>query len=151
MYYSSAFQSRCIYCKCKQTLKGKSHDILCSSCSYESGFRTIFVSCLSLASVFRHQVPVPLVTDKSGIAQLWVGSGKNFRNLVQAQSRQSAKLFLQSSELELPHPLTRWPVVVPPPPLVPGGGDSLPGGVPIPTRDIHCGSTLYMVCLTSTE
>ena len=42
--------------------------------------------------------PVPLVTDKSGIVQLWVGSGKK------QTERQSAKLFLQSSELELPHP-----------------------------------------------
>ena len=42
------------------------------------------------------------------------GGGKEARNEWQrrgnrsgAQSRQSAKLFLQSSELELPHPLTR--------------------------------------------
>jgi hypothetical protein len=33
--------------------------------------------------------------------------------------RQSAKFFLQSSELEIPQPLTRWRVC---PPLVPGGG-----------------------------
>jgi hypothetical protein len=32
-----------------------------------------------------------------------------------AQSRQSAKLFLQSSELELPHPLSRRRVCPPPP------------------------------------
>jgi hypothetical protein len=38
-----------------------------------------------------------------------------------AQSRQSAKLFLQSLELGLPQPLTRRPVS-PPPLLVPGGG-----------------------------
>ncbi len=36
-----------------------------------------------------------------------------------SQSRQSAKLFLQSSELGLPHSLTRRRVC--PPPLVPGG------------------------------
>jgi hypothetical protein len=38
-----------------------------------------------------------------------------------AQSRQNAKLFLQSSELGLPQPLTRRRVC-PTPPLVPGGG-----------------------------
>ncbi len=37
------------------------------------------------------------------------------------QSIQSAKLFLQSSELGFPHPLTRSRVC-PSPPLVPGGG-----------------------------
>jgi hypothetical protein len=38
-----------------------------------------------------------------------------------AQSRQSAKLFLQSSELELPHPLSRRRGC--PPPFGPGGGE----------------------------
>jgi hypothetical protein len=37
------------------------------------------------------------------------------------QSRQSARLFLQSSELGLPRPLNRRRVC-PPPPLVQGGG-----------------------------
>jgi hypothetical protein len=56
---------------------------------------------------------------------------------VYAQSKQSAKLFLQSSELVLPHPLTRRLVRIPPPPLwfrrgtlACGGGG---GGVPIRT------------------
>ncbi len=59
------------------------------------------------------------------------------------QSRQSAKLFLQSSELGLPHPLTRRRVC---PPLWTGGGGVHThacgrgsGGVPIPTR----GPTLW--------
>ncbi len=60
------------------------------------------------------------------------------------QSRQSAKLYLQSSELGLPQPLTRRRVC--PPPLVPGGGAPLlaregGGRVPIPTR----GNTLTVV------
>ncbi len=62
------------------------------------------------------------------------------------QSRQSARLFLQSSELGLPQPLTRRQVC-PPHPLVPGGGGTLAGGrgggrVPIPTRGLtlFCGT-----------
>jgi hypothetical protein len=52
------------------------------------------------------------------------------------QSRQSAKLFLQSSELGLPHPSTAGECA-PPPPLVPGGRGTLAcrrwgGGIPIP-------------------
>ncbi len=42
------------------------------------------------------------------------------------QSRQSARLFLQSSELGLPQPLTRRRVCSPPHPLVPGGGAHSP-------------------------
>jgi hypothetical protein len=58
------------------------------------------------------------------------------------QSRQSAKLFLQSSELGLPHPFTRRRVCAPS--FGPGGGYTLAcrregGGVPIPTR----GHTLW--------
>ncbi len=47
-----------------------------------------------------------------------------------AQSKQSAKLFLQSSELGLPHPLTPSHAgeCVPPPPFVPGGGGTLACG-----------------------
>jgi hypothetical protein len=57
-------------------------------------------------------------------------------------SRQSARLFFQSRELGLPHPLTRKRFC--PPPLVLGGGGHClardgGGGVPIPTR----GETLY--------
>jgi hypothetical protein len=52
------------------------------------------------------------------------------------QSRQSAKLFLQSSELGLPHPLTRTRVCTPPLLLVPGGPHSLSGeGVGGPSSD----------------
>ncbi len=48
------------------------------------------------------------------------------------QSRQSAKIFLQSSELKLPHPLSRrW--VCPPPTLWSGGSGWGVGEVPIPT------------------
>jgi hypothetical protein len=52
-----------------------------------------------------------------------------------AQNRQSAKLFLQSSKLGLPHPPTRKRVL--PPPLVPGGSLALRErgwGVPIRMR-----------------
>jgi hypothetical protein len=63
------------------------------------------------------------------------------------QSSQSAKLFVQSSELGLPQPLTRTRVC--PPPLHRGRG-TLAGerGVPIPTRDIHCGTlNIYSTCM----
>jgi hypothetical protein len=59
---------------------------------------------------------------------------------LRAQIRQSAELFLQSSELGLPHPQAS----VPPPPLWFVGGYTLAcgrggGGVPIPTS----GQTLW--------
>jgi hypothetical protein len=62
-----------------------------------------------------------------------------------SQSRQSAKLFPQSSELGLPQPLTRRRVC---PPLVPGGGaHSLAregvGEFQFRRGDLHCG-TLYL-------
>jgi hypothetical protein len=41
-----------------------------------------------------------------------------FLHWYRPQSRQNARLFLQSSELGLPHPLASVPL----PPLVPGGG-----------------------------
>jgi hypothetical protein len=51
---------------------------------------------------------------------------------------QSARLFLQSSELESPHLLARKRLCPPPPPLAPGGKHSLAGEgcgwVPIRTR-----------------
>jgi hypothetical protein len=44
-----------------------------------------------------------------------------------------AKLFLKSSELGLPHTFTRWREAA--------------GRVPIPTRDIHCGTLyIYVLC-----
>jgi hypothetical protein len=52
-----------------------------------------------------------------------------------SQSRQSAKLFLQSSELGLPHPLTRRRVVYVPLFVGSGGGGTLAcekGGVGVP-------------------
>jgi hypothetical protein len=65
-------------------------------------------------------------------------------NACRAQSRQSAKLFLQSLELGLPQPLTRR--LVCPAPLDPGSGGTGTlagergvGRVPIPTR----GHTLW--------
>jgi hypothetical protein len=67
-----------------------------------------------------------------------------------SQSRQSAKLFLQSSELGLPQPLTAGECA--PRPLVQGGGTLACGrgveGVPIPTmgHTVHCGN-LYMSTL----
>ncbi len=65
-----------------------------------------------------------------------------------AQSRQSAKLFLQSSELELPHP--PWPQAsVPPHSQVRGGEGSLAcergvGGVPVPTRGHTLWCSIYI-------
>jgi hypothetical protein len=61
-----------------------------------------------------------------------------------AQSRQSAKLFLQSSELGLAYPLSRGRERPPPPTLWSGGEGTLAcgrgiGGVPIPTS----GHTLW--------
>ncbi len=63
---------------------------------------------------------------------------------------QSAKLFIQSSALGLPHPLSRRPVC--PPTLWSGGKGTLAcgrgvGKVLIPTRDIHCGPLyIYVFC-----
>jgi hypothetical protein len=66
----------------------------------------------------------------------------------QAQSRQSAKLFLQSSELGLPQPLTRRLVR---PPGTGGGAHSLAregmGESQFRRRDIHCGTLdIYVLC-----
>ncbi len=66
------------------------------------------------------------------------------------QSRQSAKLFLQSSDLGLPQPLTLGRVLPPPPPT-PGGRGTLAGErgggrVPILTKGHTCG-TLYKYVL----
>ncbi len=63
---------------------------------------------------------------------------------VYTQSRQSAKLFLQSSELGLPQPLTRRRVC-PTPRLVPGGGAhtlarQLVGESQFRRGAIHCGT-----------
>jgi hypothetical protein len=64
-----------------------------------------------------------------------------------AQSRQSAKLFLKSSELGLPQPLTRRRVCPLPPPVLGGRGHSLAieglGESQFRRGDIHCG-TLYI-------
>jgi hypothetical protein len=67
-----------------------------------------------------------------------------------AQSRQSTKLSLQSSELGLPHPLGRRQVCTPP--LVEGGGgpQSLTGegvGGPIPTRGQTLWYSMYICTL----
>jgi hypothetical protein len=65
---------------------------------------------------------------------------------VQQQSGQSAKLFLQSSELRLPQPLTRRRVC---PPVLGGGAHSLAreglGESQFRRGDIHCG---VLNCLT---
>jgi hypothetical protein len=74
-------------------------------------------------------------------------------SILAAQSWQRAKLFLQSSELGLPHPLSRSGECVPPP-FDPGGGGGRAhsltgegvGGVPIPTR----GHTLWCSIFIST-
>jgi hypothetical protein len=65
----------------------------------------------------------------------------------EAQSRQSAKLFLQWSELGLPQPLTPTP----PPPVLGGGEHSLAreglGESQFRRGDIHCGTLyIYVLC-----
>ncbi len=50
--------------------------------------------------------------------------GKAKKKCFTPQSRQSAKLFLQSSELVLPQPLNRRRVSPPPPPVLVGGAHS---------------------------
>jgi hypothetical protein len=60
------------------------------------------------------------------------------------QSRQSARLFLQSSELGLPQPLTRRRVYPPPPRFL--GGERGAGRVPIPTK----GHTLWFALFIRT-
>ncbi len=62
-----------------------------------------------------------------------------------SQSRQSAKLFLQSSELGLPHPPTRERVFPPPHPLIRGGGIRSLAGEGLGESQfrrgyIHCGT-----------
>ncbi len=68
-------------------------------------------------------------------------------HILSPQSRQSAKLFLQSSELGLPPPLTRRRVCPPPPPVPGEGAHSLAreglGESQFWRRDLHCG-TLYI-------
>ncbi len=66
------------------------------------------------------------------------------------QSRQSAKLFLQSSESGLPQPLTRRRVC-PPSPVLGGGAHSLAreglGESQFRRGDIHCGTFyIYALC-----
>jgi hypothetical protein len=104
------------------------------------------VNFLSPASAFQHQ-------GHTGTAGHGLVQHCSAMNILIPQSRQSAKPFLQSLELELglPQPLTRMRVC--PPPLVPGGGaHSLAregGGWPesqFQRGDIHCG-TLYMYVL----
>jgi hypothetical protein len=70
--------------------------------------------------------------------------------LLASQSRQSAKLFLQSSELGLPYPLSRRRVC--PPALWSGGRGTLAGErgggrVPIPTRGHALWCSLYISTL----
>ncbi len=78
---------------------------------------------------------------------------KMFDNILQpySQSRQSAKLFLQSSKFGLPQPLTRRRVC--PPPFGSGGRGTLAGErggvrVPIPTRGHTLWYSLYMYFVT---
>jgi hypothetical protein len=82
------------------------------------------------------------------LADEGVGGG-HFQLRGHAQSRQSAKLFLKSSELRLPQPLTRRrvPLPLPPPPVLGGGAHSLAreglGESQFRRGDVHCG-TLYI-------
>jgi hypothetical protein len=66
----------------------------------------------------------------------------------------SAKLFLQSSELGLPNPLTRRRVCAPPPFgfFFGGGAHSLAGeeGTQFGREDTHCGTiNIYVLCVSS--
>jgi hypothetical protein len=69
------------------------------------------------------------------------------------QSRQSAKLFLQSLELGLPHSLTRKRVCLPP--LLPVGRGTIAcgrgvgdwGGSQLRRGDIHCDTLMYLCTL----
>jgi len=68
---------------------------------------------------------------------------------VTAQSRQSAKLFVMSSELGLPHPLTPCECV-PPPLFGEGGTHSLAregvGKSQFQLGDRHYGTGIYILC-----
>jgi hypothetical protein len=70
------------------------------------------------------------------------------------QSRHSAKLFLQSSELGLPQPLTRRRVC--PPPCGSGGRNTLAGKrgdgrIPIPTRGHTLWYSIYIYFVTTPD
>ncbi len=62
------------------------------------------------------------------------------------QSRQSAKLFLQSSELGLPHPLTRRRVCPPYPSVHTRSQERGMGESQFRRGDIHCGTLGIYVC-----
>jgi hypothetical protein len=70
-----------------------------------------------------HSLLTPLALTLESIVAFGQSSG-SFKKWgrVEPQSRQSAKLFLQSSELVLPQPLTRGRVCPPPLPRIWGGG-----------------------------
>ncbi len=76
-------------------------------------------------------------------------------SLLVPQSRQSAKLFLQSSEWGLPHPLTRKQVC--PPPFGSGGGGAHSLGdegveeYKFRRGNIHCGTLLYIYTCTLSQ
>ncbi len=100
----------------------------------EKKTRAILLTWKNLDVTLYHIVPVPIQSNSWQMQTRQKGGGGEGGAL--PQSRQSAKTFLQSSELGLPHPLIRRRVC---PPLVPGGegAQSLAGeggGVPIPTR-----------------
>jgi hypothetical protein len=67
------------------------------------------------------------------------------------KSRQSARLFIQSSELGLPHPLTRRRVSLPP--LVPGEGHTClrERGSQFGQGDRHCGTLGIIVLCEDTS
>jgi hypothetical protein len=91
----------------------------------------------------RH-LSIDIVHHRSSIGRCWL--------VVAAQSRQSATLFLQSSELGLPHPFSRRRVC--PPTLLSEGKGTLAcgrgiGGVPIPTRGhtLWCSLNISTLCV----
>jgi hypothetical protein len=73
--------------------------------------------------------------------------------LFDGSDHQSAKLFLQSSELELPHPLSRRRVCPPPHPLVQGGKGHTRWRerVPIPTRGHSLWCSVYIQVLRGSD
>ncbi len=106
---------------------------------FRNAIKTILIIYASFA---RSQLSVRWMATSNSVAKL----SQRTAHLGRPQSRQSAKHFLQSSELVLPKPLTRGRVC-PPPPVLGGGAHSLAReGLPesqFRRGDIYCG-TLYI-------
>jgi hypothetical protein len=93
-------------------------------------------------------VPPRLVWGRARVGSPWGWPCSGIPSCPTSQSRQSAKLFLQSSELGLPQPLTRRRVCPVCPPFGSGGRGTLAGErgggrVPIPTRENKLWYSMY--------